>query len=84
MWLGPWVVMCLCRWPVLTVADGESADDMEGRLGGCQLVRGGVPACHGRIVLCFPKLFKSFCTRILFKFGIRILVVSGCSSLSRV
>ena len=44
----------LCRWPELIVADGESADDMEGRLGGCQLVRGGVLACRGRIVLCFP------------------------------
>ena len=50
MWLSPWVVMCLFRWPVLTVADGESADDMEGRLEGCRLV----PVCHGRIVLCFP------------------------------
>ena len=84
MWLSPWVVMCLCRWSVSTVANGESADDTAGRLGGCRLVRGGVPVCHGRIVLCFPYLFKSFCTRILFKFGIRILVVSGCSSLSRV
>ena len=81
MWL---IVMCLCRWPVLIVVDGESADVVEGRLGGCQLVRGGVSACHGRIVLYFPELFKSFCTRILFKFGIRILVMSGCSSLSRV
>ena len=39
---------------VLTVADGEFADDVEGRLGGCQLVYGGIPVCHGRIVLCFP------------------------------
>jgi len=54
MLLSPWVVMCLCRWPVLIVGDGESADDVEGRLGGCQLVCGGVPDCHGRIVLCFP------------------------------
>jgi len=46
--------MCLCRWPVLIVADGESADDVEGRLGGCQLVHGGVLAYRGRIVLCFP------------------------------
>ena len=50
MWL---IVMCLCRWPVLIVADGESADDVEGRLGGCQLIRGSVPDCHGTIVLCF-------------------------------
>jgi len=33
---------------------GESADDVEGRLGGCQLVHGGVLAYCGRIVLCFP------------------------------
>jgi len=39
---------------VLTVADGESADGMEGRLEDCRLVRGGVPVCHGMIVLCFP------------------------------
>jgi len=54
MWLSLWVVMYLCRWPVLIVVDGESVDDMEGGLGGCQLVRGGVPAYHGRVVLCFP------------------------------
>jgi len=54
MWLSPWVVIRLCRWPVLIVVDGEFADDVEGRLGGCQVVRGGVPVCHGRIVLCFP------------------------------
>ena len=46
--------MCLCRWPVLIVANGESADNEEGRLGGCQLVHGDVLAYHGRIVLCFP------------------------------
>jgi len=46
--------MCLCRWPVLTIAEGEFADDMEGRFEDCRLVRGGVPVCHGRIVLCFP------------------------------
>jgi len=56
MWLSPWVVMCLCRWPALTFADGyngESADDAEGRLEGCRLVYGGVRGCHGGIVLCF-------------------------------
>ena len=36
--------MCLCRWPVLIVADGESVDDVEGRLGSRQLIRGGVSA----------------------------------------
>jgi len=36
------------------VADGESADDMGGRLEDGWLVRGSVPVCHGRIVLCFP------------------------------
>ena len=40
--------------PVLTVADGEFADDVEGRFGGCQLIYGGIPVRHGRIVLCFP------------------------------
>jgi len=40
--------------PVLIVADGEFADDVEGRLGGCQLVYSGISVCHGRIVLCFP------------------------------
>jgi len=39
---------------MLIVADGESADDVEGRLGGRQLIRGGVLACRGRIGLCFP------------------------------
>jgi len=48
------MVMCLCRWPVLTVADGEFADDMEGRLEDGRLVCGGVLVCHGRTVLCFP------------------------------
>ncbi len=32
--------------------DEESADDSEGRHEGCRLVHGGVPVCHGRIVLC--------------------------------
>jgi hypothetical protein len=35
------------------VADGESADDMGGRLEGDRLVRGGVPVCYGRMILCF-------------------------------
>ena len=60
MWLSPWMVMCLYRWPVLTVADGESADDMVGRLEGCRLVRGGVPVCHGRIALCFLSYLNHF------------------------
>ena len=34
--------------------DGESANDVEGRLKGCRLVCSGVLVCHGRIVLCFP------------------------------
>jgi len=57
MWLSPWVVICLCRWPALTFADGYDgafADDAEGRLEGCRLVYGGVPVCHEGIVLCFP------------------------------
>ena len=54
MWLSPWVVMCSCRWPVLIVADEGSADGVEGRLGGYQVVRGGILACHGKIVLYFP------------------------------
>ena len=56
MWLSPWVVMCLCRWPALTSADDcdeESADDAGGRIEGCRLVYGGVLGCHGEIVLCF-------------------------------
>jgi len=48
------VVICLCRWPVLIIVDGEFADDVEGRLGGYQLVHGGVLAYRGRIVLYFP------------------------------
>ena len=32
----------------------ESADDMEGESGSCRSVCGGVPVCHGGIVLCFP------------------------------
>jgi len=57
MWLSPWVVMCLCRWPAVTFADGydgESADDAGGGPEDCRLACGGVPVCHGRIVLCFP------------------------------
>jgi hypothetical protein len=34
--------------------DEEFADDSEGELEGYRLVNGGVPVCHGRIVLCFP------------------------------
>ena len=34
--------------------DEESADDSEREHEGCRLVHGGVPVCHGRIVLCFP------------------------------
>ena len=69
MWL---IVMCLCRWPVLIVADGESANDVEGRLGGCQLVRGGVSACHGRIVYVFlsylNRFVHGFCLNLEFEF----------------
>ena len=73
MCLSPWVVMCLCRWPVLKVADGESADDMEGWLGGCQLVRGGVPACHGRIVLYFKfYIFLSYLNRFVHGFCLNL------------
>ena len=43
----------------------ESTDDMEGGSGSCRSACGGVPVCHGGIVLCFPWLFKSFCIRIL-------------------
>jgi len=32
----------------------ESADDMEGESGRCRSVCGGVPVCHGGVVLCFP------------------------------
>ena len=56
MWLSPWMVMCLCRWPALTsVGDcgKESADGTGGRLEECRLVYGGVPGGHGKIVLCF-------------------------------
>ena len=58
-----------CQWSALAFADGydeESADDSEGEPEGCRLVHGGISVCHGRIVLCFPLLFKSFCIRILF------------------
>ena len=47
---------------VLTCADGYdegSADDLGEESEGCRLACGGVPVCHGRIVLCFPLLFKS-------------------------
>jgi hypothetical protein len=57
MWLSLWVMMCLCRWSVLTCADGYdegSADDSEEELEGCRLACGGVPVCHERVVLCFP------------------------------
>ena len=57
------------RWSALAFADDydeESADDTEGRREGCRLVHGGVPVCHGEIVLYFPQLFKSFCVQILF------------------
>jgi len=49
--------MCLCRWSVLTYADGYdegSADDSEEEPQGCRLACGGVPVCHEKIVLCFP------------------------------
>jgi len=53
-----------CRW--------GSADDMEGRLEGCRLVRGGVPVCHGRIVLCFlsylNRFVHGFCLNLEFEF----------------
>ena len=32
----------------------ESADNAEEEPGGCRSACGGVPVCHGRIVLCFP------------------------------
>ena len=35
-------------------ATGESANDAEERPKGCRSTCGGVPVCHGRIVLCFP------------------------------
>ena len=62
--------MCLCRWPVLIVADGESADDVEGRLGGCQLVHGGVLACRGRIVFLsyLNRFVHGFCLNLEFEF----------------
>jgi len=42
------------KLPMEVVTDGESADDMGGRLEDGWLDRGGVLVCHGRIVLCFP------------------------------
>ena len=44
------MVVCLCQWPMLIVANEESADGVKRRLGGRRVVRG----CHGRIVLRFP------------------------------
>ena len=41
------------------------ADDSEEVRGSCRLVCVGVPVCHGKIILCFPLLFKSFCIWIL-------------------
>ena len=38
--------------PIATT--GESADGAEKGLNGCRSASGGVPVCHGRIVLCFP------------------------------
>jgi len=32
----------------------EFADDIERESGSCRSVCGGVPVCHGGIVLCFP------------------------------
>ena len=32
----------------------ESADDTEKEPKGCRSACGGVPVCHGKIVLCFP------------------------------
>jgi len=57
------VVTRLCRWSALAFADGydeESADDSEGEPEGCRLVHGGVPVCHGRIVLFFLSYFNHF------------------------
>jgi len=63
--------MFLCRWLALTFVDGyngESADVAEGRLEGCRLVYGGVPVCHGRIVLCFFYVFLSYLNRFVYGF----------------
>jgi len=32
----------------------ESTDDTGGEPGSCRSACGGVPVCHGRIVLCLP------------------------------
>ena len=50
----------------MTDYDEGSANDTEVGPEGCRLACGGVLVCHGRIVLCFPWLLKSFCIRILF------------------
>ena len=39
---------------VLMATTRASADDVEEEPKGCRSVCGGVPVCHGRIVLCFP------------------------------
>ena len=39
---------------VLMATTREAADDAEEELEGCRSACGGVPVCHGRIVLCFP------------------------------
>ena len=39
---------------VLMAMTRESADDMDGESGSCRSVCGGVPVCHGGLVLCFP------------------------------
>jgi len=50
-------------------ADGYSrktADDSEGKRGGCRMICGGVPVDYEVVVLCFPYYLNSFCIRILF------------------
>ena len=45
----PMVSINPCRW-----LRWGFADDSEEEPEGCRLACGGVPVCHGRIVLCFP------------------------------
>ena len=57
IWLSPEVVTCSCRWSILVFADGhnrKTADDSEGKRGGCWLICSGVRAGYKGVVLYFP------------------------------
>ena len=46
-----------CQCSILVFADGhnrKTADDSEGKRGGCRLICGGVPIGYEGVVLCFP------------------------------